>query len=286
MLMNYWRVTKPGIVFGNLVSIMGGFFLAARGHLDIVLLLSAGIGISLVIASACVLNNCVDRDVDRLMSRTRGRVLARGLMSPNAALLYASVLCAGGVALLISAHSFLAIVIVLFGLVIYAGVYSPLKRRSVYAPLIGSLAGAAPPLAGYCAVNNRFDIGAVILLLIFSLWQIPHFYAIAVFRLEDYVSAGIPILPVTQGVPATRRHIMGFILTFIVAAMLLTLCGYTGYGSLAVAITLGSAWFSIAWLGYTGTDVQRWGRSMFICSILTIFMLSMMMSVDFATSAR
>jgi len=285
MLMNYWRVTKPGIVFGNLVSVMGGFFLAARGHVDFGLLLSSAIGICLVIASACVLNNCMDKDIDRMMSRTRERVLARGLMSPKTAVLYASVLCVGGLTVLMHAHNLLTISIVLAGFVIYVGVYGLLKRHSIYAPLIGSLAGAAPPLAGYCAANNHFDIGAVILLLIFSLWQIPHFYSIAIFRLDDYASAAIPILPVREGVAATRKHIMGYISIFTIVTMLLTVYGYTGYGYLVAAITLGLIWLSVAWKGYKSTDIQRWGRRMFICSILTIFMLSIMMSFDFSTRA-
>jgi heme o synthase len=285
MLMNYWRVTKPGIVFGNLMSVMGGFFLAARGHPDFALLFSTAIGICLVIASACVLNNCLDKDIDRMMSRTCERALAKGLISTKAAVLFASVLCVGGVALLLSVHKLLSVAIVVAGFVIYVGVYSPLKRHSAYAPLIGSLAGAAPPLAAYCAVTSNFDMGAAILLLIFSLWQIPHFYAIAVFRLEDYVSAAIPILPVTQGLSAARRQIMVFVSLFIAATMLLTFCGYAGYGYLVVALTLGLVWLSIIWKGYKDTDVQRWGRRMFICSVLTIFMLSIMMSIDFSTSA-
>jgi heme o synthase len=186
---------------------------------------------------------------------------------------------------LMNAHNLLTISIVLAGFVIYVGVYGLMKRHSIYAPLIGSLAGAAPPLAGYCAVNNRFDSGAVILLLIFSMWQIPHFYSIAIFRLDDYISAAIPILPVRQGVPATRKHIMGYISIFIVVTMLLTFYGYTGYAYLVVGITLGLIWLSVAWRGYKSTDIQRWGRRMFICSILTIFMLSIMMSVDFSTPA-
>ena len=282
MLMDYWRVTKPGIVFGNLVSVLGGFLLAARGHIDFALLLSTAIGICLVIASACVLNNCLDKHMDRMMFRTRERVLAKGLMSSQTAVIYALLLAMSGFTLLMLKDNLLTIAIVIAGYVIYVGIYSVLKPHSVYAPLIGSLAGAAPPLAGYCAVSNSIDIGAVILLLIFILWQIPHFYSITIFRLEDYVSAAIPILPVRQGLPATRKHIIGFISIFIVVTMMLTFYGYTGYGYLFVTTTLGLIWLSVAWKGYK-SNVQLWGKKMFICSILTIFMLSIMMSIDFST---
>ena len=94
-LSNYWRITKPGILFGNLISVIGGFFLASKGRVDIALLLSTIIGLSLVIASGCVVNNVLDRDVDRLMTRTRNRPLAKELISPRNALIYALALGVG-----------------------------------------------------------------------------------------------------------------------------------------------------------------------------------------------
>ena len=170
----------------------------------------------------------------------------------------------------------------LAGLVIYVGVYSLyLKRNSVYAALIGSLAGAAPPLAGYCAVTGRFDLGAVILLSIFSLWQMPHCYAIAVFRFDDYTAAAIPVLPVKQGTAAAKKHIVGYILAFMAATLMLTVGGYTGYSTFAVATVLGLSWLYMAWSGYKAEGERLWGKKLFIFSILTIFILSVMMSIDF-----
>src|SRR4030042_6177828 len=117
------------------------------------------------------------------MIRTRNRALAKGLISLEISVSYATILGIAGMALLWAATNLLAVLIVLAGLVIYVGVYSLyMKRNSVYSTLIGSLAGDTPPLAGYCAVTGRFDMGALILLLIFSLWQMPHCYAIGVFR--------------------------------------------------------------------------------------------------------
>jgi protoheme IX farnesyltransferase len=186
ILKNYLLVAKPGIVFGNLISAAGGFLLASKGQLAGLALLWTLLGIALVVASGGVFNNCADRQRDRRMLRTRHRPLARGLIKLPSALAYATLLGLTGLALLGAAANLLAVVIVLAGLVIYVVVYSLyLKRRSVYSALIGSLAGAAPPLAGYCAVTGRFDLGALILLAIFSLWQMPHWYAIAVFRLDD-----------------------------------------------------------------------------------------------------
>jgi protoheme IX farnesyltransferase len=278
----YILVTKPGIILGNLITAAGCFLLASKGRIDIAVLLPTVIGISLVVASGCVFNNCVDRDMDREMTRTRNRVLARGLMSPKIAVFYASLLGIGGTALIWAAANMLAVAIVLAGFAVYVGLYSLyLKRNSVYGTLIGSLAGAAPPLAGYCAVTDRFDMGAVILLTIFSLWQVPHCYAIAIFRFDDYAAAAIPVLPVKQGRPAARKHIVGYILAFTAAALMPTVGGYTGYSYLLVAAALGVAWLYLAWSGYKAADDRLWARRLFVFSILTITVLSVMMAMDF-----
>jgi protoheme IX farnesyltransferase len=279
---NYVLVAKPGIIFGNLISAAAGFFLAAKGRVDGALLLATLLGISLVVASGCVFNNCVDRNLDRKMVRTRHRVLANGLIRLPIAAAYATMLGLAGLALLWAAANLLVVVIVSAGLVIYVGVYSLyLKRNSVYGALIGSLAGATPPLAGYCAVTGCIDMGAVILLLIFSLWQMPHCYAIAIFRCEDYTAAAIPILPVKKGTAAAQRHIVGYILAFLAVTMMLTFGGYTGYSTLVVAAVLGLSWLYMARSGPRAADERLWAKKLFVFSILTIFVLSVMMSVDF-----
>lgn len=278
-------VAKPGIIFGNLISAAAGFFLASKGRVDGLTLAATLIGISLVVASGCVFNNCVDRKIDRKMIRTRNRALAKGLISLKIAVSNASILGFAGLALLWKATNLLAVVIVSAGLVIYVGVYSMyMKRNSVYGALIGSVAGATPPLAGYCAVTGQFDMGAAILFLIFSLWQMPHCYAIAVFRFDDYAAAAIPILPVKQGTAAARRHIVVYILAFMAATLMLTFGGYTGYTTLAVAMVLGLTWMYLAWSGYKASDERRWGKKVFVFSILSIFVLSVMMSIDFTAS--
>ena len=279
---NYVLVAKPGIVFGNLISAAAGFLLASKGRVDGLALPATLIGISLVVASGGVFNNCVDRDIDRKMLRTRHRALAQGLIKLPVAVAYATILGLAGLALLWAATNLLAVSLVLAGLTIYVGVYSLyLKRHSVYSTLIGSLAGAAPPLAGYCAVTGRFDLGAVILLAIFSLWQMPHCYAIAVFRFEDYTNAAIPVLPVTHGTAAAQKHMVGYILAFMAATLMLTVGGYTGYRTFAVAAALGLSWLYLAWSGYQAKGERLWARKLFIFSILTIFILSVMMSIDF-----
>jgi protoheme IX farnesyltransferase len=286
LIKKYLFVTKPGIAFGNLITATGGFLLAAKGRIDIAVLLPTVIGISLVVASGCVFNNCIDRKMDRKMARTRSRIIAQGLMSSKAAVFYASLLCMVGIAILWAATNILCIVIVLAGFAVYVGLYSLyLKRNSVYGSLIGSLAGAAPPLAGYCAVSNHFGMEAVILLSIFSLWQMPHCYAIAIFRFQDYTAAAIPVLPVKQGIAAAKKHIVGYILSFMAASLMLTFGGYTGYLYFAVVSMVGLSWLYLARSGYRTADDRLWAKKMLVFSILNIFVLSVMMSIDFTVTA-
>ena len=282
-LKRYLLVTKPGIIFGNLIAAVGGFLLAAQGRVDPLLLLATITGLSLVVASGCSLNNCIDRDIDARMARTRKRVLVTGVMTVKAALAHGIVLGLAGFSLLWFKTNALTFACALFGFVIYVGVYSLyMKRHSVYGTLVGSLSGAVPPVAGYCAASGRFDMGAVILLVMFCLWQMPHSYAIAIFRLQDYMDAGIPVLPAVKGIQQAKRQIVLYIMAFTVATVMLVFGGYVGYGYLAVACATSLWWLKMALTGYkVCTDERSWARGVFVFSIVTITALSVMMAVDF-----
>lgn len=289
MIKQYLQVTKPGIIFGNLISVVGGFLLASKGIIDYSLFIATIIGVSLVIASGCIFNNYIDRDIDKIMERTKNRVLVKGLISPKVTLIYASALGIAGIVLLYIATNILAMTLAIIGFIIYVGVYSLyMKRKSVYGTLIGSLSGAAPPVIGYCAVTGHFDIGALILLSIFSLWQMPHSYAIAIFRFKDYQTANIPVLPVIKGISVTKNHIILYILAFAVATLMLTLSGYAGYSYLIVASAVSIWWLGMALSGYKTSNDSIWARKLFVFSIVAITSLSVMMSVDFnvAVSTR
>ncbi|MGL4486546.1 MAG: heme o synthase [Yersinia sp. (in: enterobacteria)] len=282
MIKQYLQVTKPGIIFGNLISVVGGFLLASKGVIDCPLFLATLIGVSLVVASGCVFNNYIDRDIDGIMERTKNRVLVKGLIDPKVSLIYASVLGIAGMLLLYVVANPLAMWLAVIGFVIYVVVYSLyMKRKSVYGTLIGSLSGAAPPVIGYCAVTGQLDMGALILLLIFSLWQMPHSYAIAIFRFKDYQAANIPVLPVIKGISVTKNHIILYILAFMVATLMLTLSGYAGYKYLVVAAAVSVWWLGMALRGYKATNDSVWARKLFVFSIIAITSLSVMMSVDF-----
>ena len=282
MFKKYLQVTKPGIIFGNLISVIGGFLLASKGSIDYPLFIATLLGVSLVVASGCVFNNYIDRDIDRIMERTKNRPLVKGLIDPKVSLIYATVLGIAGIVLLLVAANALAMLLAIIGFIVYVGVYSLyMKRKSVYGTLIGSLSGAAPPVIGYCAVTNEFDAGALILLLIFSLWQMPHSYAIAIFRFKDYQAANIPVLPVIKGISVAKTHIFLYILAFMVATLMLAISGYAGYKYLIVGAAVSLWWLGMAISGFkTENDDRVWARKLFIFSIVAITSLSVMMSID------
>ncbi|MBV4543885.1 MULTISPECIES: heme o synthase [Pseudomonas] len=283
---HFIQITKPGIIFGNVLSVAGGFFLASKGHVDFALFLAVVIGTSLVVASGCVFNNCIDRDIDHKMERTKNRVMVQGGMSLTLALVYATLLGVAGFSLLYVQANPLSAFCALIGFVVYVGFYSLwLKRKSVHGTLVGSLSGAMPPVIGYCAVSNSFDLAAVTLLVMFSLWQMPHSFAIAIFRFKDYSAANIPVLPVARGVLAAKKQIVLYVLAFLLATLMLTLGGYAGLGYLAVAAAMGLYWLYMAWGGYKAEDDSKWARKVFGFSILTVTALSVMMGVDSQTAA-
>ncbi|MBP1131543.1 heme o synthase [Pseudomonas lundensis] len=286
MIKQYLQVTKPGIIFGNLISVVGGFLLASKGSIDYPLFLATLVGVSLVVASGCVFNNYIDRDIDKKMERTKNRVLVKGLIAPSVSLVYATALGIAGFALLYIGANPLAMWLAVMGFVVYVGVYSLyMKRHSVYGTLIGSLSGAAPPVIGYCAVTNEFDAGALILLAIFSLWQMPHSYAIAIFRFKDYQAANIPVLPVVKGISVAKNHITVYIVAFMIATLMLTLGGYAGYKYLIVAAAVSVWWLGMALRGYKTENDSVWARKLFVFSIVAITSLSVMMSIDFSATA-
>ncbi len=277
----YLQLAKPGMVAGNALTAAGGFLLASRGRVDPGALLAVVVGIALVVASGCVWNNYLDRDLDRRMARTRGRVLARGLIRPAAAARFGSLLGVIGVTTLLATTDLLAAAIVLGGFAVYVGAYTRLsKRRTLHSTLIGSLAGAAPPVAGYCAASGGFDAAAAILLAMFVLWQLPHFHAIAVFRHDDYAAAAVPVLPAVRGARRARLHIIAQVAAFVPVSLLLGLAGFVGQRYLAVVAGIGLVWLWVAVTGGHSADPRRWGRRLFALSLVTIASASVMMSVD------
>lgn len=282
MFKKYLSITKPGIIFGNLITVAGGFFLASHGEINFILLLATLLGIALIIASGCVFNNVIDHDIDKLMDRTQNRVMVVGLMSKTNALTYAVVLGVVGGGLLYFFANVLTLIVALVGLFFYVVVYTlGFKRTSVYGTLVGSVSGAIPPVVGYCAVRNQLDAGAIILFIILTLWQMPHSYAIAIFRFKDYSSAQIPVLPVKLGIARAKISMLVYTILFAISITQLYFWGYTGIYYFAVSIAVGLWWIYLAIKGFWATNDVLWARKLFGFSIIIVMVLSVMMSVDY-----
>jgi len=284
----YLVVAKPWLVAANALTAAGGFFLGAGragGHPDWGLFAACLFGVSLAVAAGCVINNVLDRDIDALMSRTKNRPLATGVISPRNGLLFGAVMGLCGALILWFFAGGLSLAITLCGLGVYVGVYTLwLKRSSPYAAVAGSLAGAAPPLAAYCAAAGTLDLGGILLLALFSLWQIPHSYAIALYRAKDYEDANIPVYPLRFGVKAAQKRIIGHIAAFALAAVSVTVFGYAGRVYLASASVASLAWLYAACQGRDMAPAL-WGKRLHILSVMVIALLSVMMCLDYASLA-
>ncbi|NGX47596.1 MAG: Protoheme IX farnesyltransferase [Chlamydiae bacterium] len=271
---NYCLLTKPGIIMGNVITMAGGFALASRGHIHFWQFIATLIGLSFVIASACVCNNYIDREMDEKMTRTKNRALVKGLISEQNALLFAIFLGLLGIFFLGFFTNLLTLLIALFGFVVYVVLYSFSKYRSMHGTLIGSVAGAIPPVVGYCSVSNRLDLGALIVFTMVVMWQMPHFFSIAIYRLKEYSAASIPVLPIQKGMRTTKIHMMLYILAFITASFMLTVFGFTGYTYLIIAALLGFTWLGLCMKGFKCDNEEAWARKMFFFSLVVITTLS------------
>ena len=281
MIKDYYFITKPGIVGGNAITVIAGFFLASGKTIDWLLLFVTLVGLSLVVASGCVFNNYIDRDIDGRMERTKNRALVKGIISPRSALIYATHLGVLGFFILFFYTNLLTSIIALVGLFVYVIVYSLwLKRNSVYGTIVGSISGAVPPVVGYLAVNNTVDMGVVFLFFILAFWQIPHSLAIAIYRLSDYTKAKIPVLPVKKGIRITKMHMLVYIALFIIATLMLPVFSYAGYAYFFVMTLLGLVWLGIVAIGFYVSDNISWARDMFVYSIVILVVFCVIISAE------
>ena len=279
MLKKYLFLTKPGILFGNFVTTLGGFFLAAQGSVDFLLLLITLIGTTLVVASGCVINNVIDQDIDQKMQRTQNRALVIKAISVPVALAFAFALGLFGFSILwfaVNAYAFLFAVI---GFVVYVCFYSLwTKRTTIHQTVVGSISGASPPVIGYTAVVAQFDVGALILFIGYALWQMPHSWGIAIYRFDDYKNAGIPILPVARTILRTKIESLIYVVLFTIAMNLLFVFGYANWIYFVILNALCIYWLYIAVIGFKAQNDQLWAKPFFLFSVILITVLSISFS--------
>ena len=278
----YYSLTKPGVLYGNVITGVAGFLLGA-GYFrtfPVVLFLATIGGMTLVIASACTLNNVLDQDIDRLMERTKTRVVAHGDISSVQAAIFAAVLGVVGIIILLLWTNWYVVGVGVFGYVVYVWLYGMLsKRKSIHGTLVGSISGAMPILAGYIAVADRFDVAALLVFLMLFFWQFPEFYSIAIYRRKEYAAAGVPVMSVVKGVSSTVVQLYVYTLLFVGSTVLLSAFGYTGWVYLVVMLGLGLYWIRLANEAWTAPDIEAWARRMFHFSLIVLLALSAALSL-------
>lgn len=279
-LARYLSLTKPRVLAGNVLTALAGFALASAGSFDLGALLAVTIGTTLVIASACVVNNILDRDIDQLMARTRRRVSVTGTISLPGAITFAVLLGVLGLATLVRFSGIAVAVIGAIGFFVYVVLYGMWsKRQSQHGTLMGSVSGAIPILAGYVAVTGTVDATAALAFSMMFLWQEPEFYSIAIYRRDEYAAAGVPVVTVTRGIAYTKRLIFVYTILFSAAALALPLFGGVGVVYTVVMGLLCAGWLGIAYAGFRTPDDALWVRRNFRYSLWVVLVMSAMFAV-------
>lgn len=276
----YYRLTKPGIVYGNAMVAIAGYFFGAHGDPRLSTFVAMLIGISAVMASACVYNNVLDRDIDKRMERTKQRAVVTGAVTTVNALVFATILLIIGLGLLMLGTNVLTALLALGGHIAYVILYGIAKRKTVHGTLVGTISGSTPPVIGYVAATGSLDLTALLLFLIMVAWQMPHFYAIAIFRRDDYAKASIPVLSVVKGLTATRRQIIAYVMLFVIMCALLGLYGGASLLWVLIMILMGGYWLYVCLQSARGETVEAWARRQFGWSLQTLLVMSVVLSFD------
>jgi heme o synthase len=279
-LRQYYALTKPRVVQLIVFCALIGMLLATPGLPDWQLALAGVAGIWLVAAAAAAFNCLVEQRIDASMARTSWRATATGELTTGQALVFSVALGAAGCAILWFAVNPLTMWLTLATFIGYAVVYTvllkPLTPQNI---VIGGASGAMPPVLGWAAIRGDVGPEALILCLIIFLWTPPHFWALALYRAEDYRRAGLPMLPVTHGSEFTRLHVLLYTLVLFAATLLPFVAGMSGPIYLAAAIVLGAMFSGYAWrLWRSYSDALA--RKTFRFSILHLTLLFAALLVD------
>jgi protoheme IX farnesyltransferase len=258
IIKEYYRLTKPGIIYGNLVSAIAGFMLASQGQIDLKILFVTLIGLGFVIGAACVFNNILDRSIDAKMPRTKKRALVTKKITISHAFIFGKILLIAGCAILYLFTNLLTMITALLGFIFYVIVYGFSKRKTPFSVEIGSIAGATPPVVGYLAVTDKLDMIALLLFLILVFWQMPHFFAIAIFRKAEYAKTKLPIVSLKRSFTYIRLASILYTMLFIASLIGLYFIKATGtlyaIGALVISfMVIRAVFFSpkkeVAWAG-------------------------------------
>jgi heme o synthase len=273
-------LAKPRLNLLVVVSAVAGYVMAGGNTHDVWTILWIAAGTGLVAGGASALNQLIEREPDALMRRTRLRPMADGRLSTRDAMLFALALTAAGVLCLTLGANVLSAVVALVTLATYAVVYTPLKKHSSFATVIGAIPGALPPVIGWAAAEGALSRGAWVLFGILFLWQLPHFLAIAWIYREDYARAGFPMLPVIEpDGRSTARQAVIYALALLPLSLAPTLVGMAGRTYFAGALALTLVFVGLA-LRFGMTRSIPDARRLFFGSIIYLPLIWILMIVD------
>ncbi len=276
----YFELTKPRVVALIVFTAIVGMFLSTPGFLPLARFILATLGIALAAGSAAAFNHVLDRRVDAQMARTRGRPLPTGQLSTREALIFASILGIVSMLVLVVGVNGLTAALTFTSLIGYSVVYTLyLKRATPQNIVIGGAAGAAPPVLGWTAITNDVAADALLLFLIIFIWTPPHFWALALYRCEEYAKVGIPMLPVTHGPEYTRLQVLLYTILLAAVTLLPFATRMTGWFYLAGVIVLDAAYLMYAWRLYRNYS-DALARRAFRYSIQYLALLFALLLID------
>jgi protoheme IX farnesyltransferase len=270
-------LVKPRIMVMALLTAAGAMSLApGTASTSVALWLLAGT--ALIVGSANTLNMYLERDIDCLMTRTRNRPLPQGRLDANTALVFGAV--QGAFALpVLAAVNFVTAALGLLALILYVGVYTPMKQRSHWAVWVGGVPGAMPALMGWTAATGRVELAGLAVFGVLFFWQVPHFHAIALYRQREYHAAGLKTLPGTRGESAAKVEIVLYLVVQVAVSLAVVPLGVTGVPYLVTASILGALVLVQALAGVRAGG-PKWARNVFLASIVYLPVLFAVMVLD------
>ncbi len=268
------NMTKPGIVVSNVMTAAAGLWLAP-GAAGAAVAVAALVGTGLLVAGSGAFNQVLERDTDRFMPRTRTRPMASGRRSASEGVALGLLTVVGGTALLAVSVNPLSAILGLVATFIYVFIYTPLKRRTLWAVPVGAVSGALPPVMGWAAATGSIDAGALALFAVIFWWQMPHFLGIALYRADDYRAAGLQIAPTPERYPLTIAAVrLGALLTLASAAAIPFFADTDA--AFVVLVVLGALLPTVyAFRPVNAGDVAGWGRRVFLSSLVTLPLLAL-----------
>ncbi len=277
----YFVITKPGLLLSNIMTVVVGYMLSTSGSVYWYDFLAVIFGLAFIMASSTTINNYIDQDIDTIMSRTKNRLSIINEITPRGLLVFSLSLFVIGFSILFLYTNYKVVLVAFTGYFVYVVLYTMwLKRRSTYSTIVGSISGGVPPLSGYLAHEGIFDINAILVFLLLATWQMTHFYAIGVYRLEDYTKANIKILPVVYGIKVTKYHMLFWAVAFLIVTVALGCFADLGITYYIISSILGLMWCKFVLDGFKNhVDNIKWGRKVFLFSIFHLMFLSVFIIV-------